>query len=60
MWKGAAAPLTDIEVLPTASGAPSVRLHGHAARVAEVLGVTAIKASISHAEKHALAHAVAF
>ena len=60
MWKGATAPLTDIEVLPSASHAPSVQLHGHAQRVASVLGVKAVKVSISHTDDHALAQAVAF
>jgi phosphopantetheine--protein transferase-like protein len=48
LWKGSGASLRDIEILPSASAAPKVVLHGHAEQVANVLGVTSIKLSISH------------
>jgi len=59
LWSGAAAPLCDIEVLPSASGAPQVTLHGHVKQVFEALGLSSIKVSISHSSGVAVAQAVA-
>jgi fatty acid synthase subunit alpha len=59
LWEGAGAPLVDIEIVATAAGAPRVQLHGHAERVAQALGVSDIRVSISHSGDHAIAHAVA-
>lgn len=58
LWLGAAAPLSDIEILRTTSGAPAVSLHGHAKSVATTLGITEVKVSISHVTDHAVAQAV--
>jgi phosphopantetheine--protein transferase-like protein len=59
LWRGGSAPLLDIEVLPSQSGAPYVVLHGHAKQVATALGVSEVKVSISHAAEHAVAQAIA-
>lgn len=59
MWRGGGAPLIDIEILSSTSGAPYVTLHGHAKQVATALGVSEIKVSISHAAEHAVAQAIA-
>jgi phosphopantetheine--protein transferase-like protein len=48
LWQGAAAPLKDIEIIPSPSGAPQVVLHDHADKVAQSLGVTIINVSITH------------
>eukprot|EP00940_MAST-03C_sp_MAST-3C-sp2_P000932 g932.t1 len=58
LWKGAGAPLKDIEIIRSSSGAPRVVLHGHAKKVAEVLGVGEIKVSISHTESVAVSQAL--
>ena len=42
-----------------ASGAPVVEVHGHAAEVMKVLGITDIKVSISHSAEVAIAQAIA-
>ena len=55
----AAAPLSDIEVLPGESGAPVVVLRGHAKSVAETLGVSTVKVSISHSDEYAVAQGIA-
>lgn len=59
MWRGGGAPLIDIEILSSTSGAPYVTLHGHAKQVATAVGVSEIKVSISHAAEHAVAQAIA-
>mmetsp|Transcript_15133 Transcript_15133/g.16835 ORF Transcript_15133/g.16835 Transcript_15133/m.16835 type:complete len:206 (+) Transcript_15133:2-619(+) len=59
MWLGGGAPLIDIEILPGASGAPVVHLHGHAKAVAQALNVTKVKVSISHSGEYAVAQASA-
>ena len=59
MWQGAGAPIRDIEVVPSGSGAPRVRLHGYAERVATTLSITKVKVSISHSGEYAIAHATA-
>ena len=51
--------LLDIEVIRhPESGAPSVRLSGKAAELAERRGVTGIHASLSHTHSLAIAHAI--
>lgn len=55
LWKGPGAALWGIEVLRSASGAPVVRLHGHASRVARRVGVTRAIVSISHTADVAVA-----
>jgi fatty acid synthase subunit alpha len=56
---GAGAPLIDIEILPRpGGGAPSVRLHGAAAKLAACMGIPSeggIRLSISHAAEYAVA-----
>ena len=59
LWRGGGAPLKDIAILPSTSGAPVVELHGHAKEVAAALGVTQVQVSISHAADHAVAQAIA-
>jgi len=60
LWKGAGAALKDIEIVLSTSGAPVVKLSGHAQTVATQLGVRDITVSMSHASDHAIAQAVAF
>lgn len=57
LWKGSAAPLVDIEILPSSSGAPSAVLAGHAKEVADLLGITVIRVAISHSGEYAVAQA---
>jgi len=59
LWRGGGAPLKEIAILPSPSGAPVVKLTGHALDVATALGVTEVVISISHAADHAVAQAVA-
>jgi holo-[acyl-carrier protein] synthase len=56
LWKF---PLRDIEVVKAPSGAPSVRLHGKAARMAQEQGVTEWRLTITHTHRVAQAIAVA-
>ena len=56
LWKF---PLRDIEVAKAPSGAPSVRLHGKAAALAEARGVTEWRLTITHTDRVAQAIAVA-
>lgn len=56
LWKF---PLKDIEVVKAPSGAPSVRLHGKAAALAEERGVTEWRLTLTHTERVAQAIAVA-
>ncbi len=49
---------TDVEVV-RGDGAPSIRLHGDAARHAEALGVTEVKVSLTHTRREAAAVAIA-
>lgn len=49
----------DIEVLRNEHGAPSIRLSGRAAEIAEKLGIVRILISLSHTPDHSLAMAVA-
>ena len=50
---------TDVEVVRQATGQPTVRLSGEAARVARELGITAWFISLSHTHAHAMASAIA-
>src|SRR5215831_12197576 len=45
----------DIEVVALSSGAPSLRLTGHAAKLAQDHGIKAWHISISHTDTHAIA-----
>ncbi|KAH7106327.1 fatty acid synthase [Auriculariales sp. MPI-PUGE-AT-0066] len=57
--KGAAAAMKDIEVIPDASGAPQVVLHGEAKSAAASRGVTKVLVSLSHTDSTAIAFAQA-
>jgi len=59
LWKGSAASLKDIEIIPSPSGAPTVVLSSHAKQVANALGIHDIKVTITHCGDYALAQAVA-
>lgn len=48
--KGAAAAMTDIEILPNESGVPTVTLHGDALAAAKSKGVKKVLLSLSHSE----------
>lgn len=50
--------LADVEVVPAADGAPTVRLRGEAARLAERRGLTPSHVSISHEAGFAVAVAL--
>lgn len=58
-WKGAGAPLREIEIFMTASGAPSVLLSGHPLEVFNRTGLASLSVSISHSGDFAVAQAVA-
>jgi holo-[acyl-carrier protein] synthase len=55
---GAAAQLTEIEVVRSPSGQPLIRLHGSAAATAARLGVIDVRISLTHTEHYAAAFAV--
>ncbi|OAL43648.1 hypothetical protein IQ07DRAFT_291010 [Pyrenochaeta sp. DS3sAY3a] len=57
--KGAGAALKDIEILNDETGAPTVKLHGHAQEEANRVGVKSINISISHSEDQAVSVAIA-
>lgn len=57
--KGAGAAMKDIEILKDDTGAPTVSLHGEAAKAAQKAGVKNITLSISHSDTQAIAVAVA-
>ncbi|KZT01368.1 fatty acid synthase [Laetiporus sulphureus 93-53] len=57
--KGAAAPMKDIEILPDASGVPTVTLHGDAKSAAEAKSISKVHLSLSHSETVAIAFAQA-
>jgi phosphopantetheinyl transferase (holo-ACP synthase) len=59
VWKGAAAPLKEIEIVSSTSGAPVVNLAGHAQQVAAMLGISSFTISISHTATVAIAQASA-
>jgi phosphopantetheinyl transferase (holo-ACP synthase) len=46
--------------LKSPSGAPEVKLYGHAHEVAALLGINSIKVSLSHSGEYAIAQATAF
>ena len=48
----------DFEVANLASGKPTLRLHGEAARVAERLGVKAVALSLTHTAEMAMAQVI--
>ena len=48
--KGAAAAMKDIEILPDASGVPTVTLHGEAKAAADAKGVAKVHVSLSHSD----------
>lgn len=49
----------DVEVRATATGPPTVRLHGAARDILERAGVERVHVSISHCRTHATAYAIA-
>ncbi len=49
----------DIEVLSNEEGAPGILLHGHAARLADAIGLTAWAVSITHTQEMAAASVTA-
>ena len=57
-WEGAGAGLKDIEIVPTAGGAPKVCLHGKAREVANEFNVSEsqVKVTISHSGEYATCH----
>jgi len=57
-WKGSGAALKGIEILPSETGAPRVKLYDHAADMAKVLGISEFKVTISHSGEYAVAQAV--
>ncbi|RLN91887.1 hypothetical protein BBJ28_00027186 [Nothophytophthora sp. Chile5] len=59
LWKGAGAPLREIEIFMTASGAPSVLLSGYPLQVFDRLGLSKLSVSISHSGDFAVSQAVA-
>jgi holo-[acyl-carrier protein] synthase len=48
----------DFEVSNLASGRPTLRLHGEAARIAETMGVKTISLSITHTAELGMAHVI--
>jgi holo-[acyl-carrier protein] synthase len=52
--------LREVEVLAPRGMRPRVALHGHAARLAEERGITAVEVSLSHEPPFAAAFAVAY
>ncbi|TDH65379.1 hypothetical protein CCR75_002038 [Bremia lactucae] len=59
LWKGAGAPLREIEIYMTASGAPSVLLSGYPLQVYNRLGLSKLSVSMSHSGDFAVSQAVA-
>ncbi|RUP46910.1 fatty acid synthase [Jimgerdemannia flammicorona] len=57
--KGAAAPLSDIEVVVSTTGAPEVVLHGDAKAAAYAAGIKGVTVSISHSGAYSVAVALA-
>lgn len=56
--KGAAAAMKDIEILPDASGVPTVSLHGEAQAAADAKGIKKIHISLSHSDVSTSLHAI--
>lgn len=48
----------DIEVIRHRSGAPSIKLHGRGAKVAERLAVSQVAISLSHSREYAVASVI--
>ena len=48
----------DVEVVRARSGAPSIKLHGRGARVAERLAMAQVALSLSHSRQYAVASVV--
>ncbi len=48
----------DVEVVRARSGAPSIKLHGRGARVAERLAMSQVALSLSHSREYAVASVV--
>ncbi|CEG41510.1 fatty acid synthase subunit [Plasmopara halstedii] len=59
LWQGAGAPLREIEIFITASGAPSVLLSGYPLQVFNRLGLSKLSVSISHSGDFAVSQAIA-
>lgn len=57
--QGAGAALKDIEIIRSNGEAPQVKLHGEAAKVANSIGIHAVKVSISHDDLQSVAVAIA-
>jgi holo-[acyl-carrier protein] synthase len=45
----------EIEIVAEASGRPTLRLHGRAAKLADALGLAGFAVSLSHSQSHAVA-----
>jgi holo-[acyl-carrier protein] synthase len=56
-WRGQIA-WTDMEILNTPAGKPTLTLSGESKRIAEGLGITVWHLSISHTETHAIGSAI--
>ena len=56
---GESAAFVEIEVIRDAAGAPSIRLHGSAARTAEALGIREMRVSLTHTATQAAAMVIA-
>jgi holo-[acyl-carrier protein] synthase len=50
----------DVEITKAASGAPSIKLHGRAAKLAERQGLTHFDVSLSHEKEFAIASILAY
>jgi holo-[acyl-carrier protein] synthase len=50
---------TDVEVVRSSAGVPTIRLHGKAAEFARQLGISEVLISISHTKEYAVAFATA-
>jgi len=57
--KGGGAALLEVEIVPSESGSPLVRLHGYAAETVAALGIRALSVSISHSGDYVAAAAIA-
>ena len=56
-WSGGIA-WTDIEVVPSPAGRPTIKLTGRCRELADAMGLAEIPLSISHVESHAVAFAI--
>ncbi|KAL4138997.1 hypothetical protein PRIC2_002497 [Phytophthora ramorum] len=59
LWKGTGAPLHEIEIFLTVSGAPAVLLSGYPLQVFNRLDLTKLSVSISHSGEFAVAQVIA-